>query len=78
MAASTSQEIVKLWRECLEWPAMSSFCDLLMEAMSEPAPHVVRYLADGGMHYTSPKEFYIGRSARGPSDCVWIIPGTCK
>lgn len=49
------------------------------ELFNNPAPHVVRYRVNDGVHYTPPQEFYVGRRVeKSPSDCLWIVPGTLE
>lgn len=47
----------------------------------EPWPHYVHYSVGirlGRTTYTPPDSFYFTRSKPGPSDCVWIVPGTAR
>lgn len=70
------RRMLKDWRSAAYGGMLSQF---IMQAMAEPTPHVVRYRADSGTHYTPPAEFYWGVGRKpGPSDCLWIIPGTLE
>lgn len=71
-----ARKMIAAWRK--GWPKIPSFYDMVREALENPTPHVVRYSADVGVTYTSPKEFYIGcrKHLSLPSDCEWHIPGS--
>jgi hypothetical protein len=62
------------WRE--GWPKIPSFYDMLVEAVNNPTPHVVRYNAtDDRVIHVPPTHFY-AHGHKSPSDCEWIVPGT--
>lgn len=74
----TAAEMKTLLDNKFMLPLQSEFMQLLQEALENPTPHTVRYSADIGVTYTSPKEFYIGcrKHLSLPSDCEWHIPGS--
>lgn len=47
----------------------------VLAAMSEPYPHKV-YYHHGFCNYVDPKHVFYSRDLLGPSDCVWIVPGS--
>lgn len=65
-------------RSMLEAPlARDFFCASEMFCQTEPWPHMVHYRGTR-VTYIDPKTFLWTDDRRGPSDCVWIVPGTAE
>jgi hypothetical protein len=72
-----ARKIAADWRR--DWPKIPTFYDMLLEAINDPTPHVVRYNAHFGTHtYVPPEVFYWSAELPSPSDCEWIVPGTLE
>jgi hypothetical protein len=77
LTEAEARKMIADWRQ--DWPKIPTFYDMLVEAINNPTPHVVRYYAtDWLTEYTPPKEFYWGVRTSTPSDCTWIVPGTLE
>lgn len=58
------------------FPHIASLWDRFVNETTEPKLHVVRYSVNLGVRYCPPTEFHWSTRKPGPSDCVWIVPGT--
>lgn len=72
----TEAEVDKMLADYREgFPRIASLWDRLLNETLEPTPHYVRYHR-GRVTYTPPELVFIRERPYGPSDCVWIVPGT--
>lgn len=73
----TEAEVDKMLADYRESsPHVASLWDSLVRLTLEPTPHKVHYIASDGVRYVPPNEFWFDIRPDGPSDCVWIVPGT--
>jgi len=78
------QLMVELAREAIAHPAApysNEFFEMLMRR--QPWPHMVSYRADAPRGarthiYCDPDTFLFIKGKEGPSDSLWIVPGTLE